>query len=234
MDKLGLLITLSKYIVFLSGKGVSIESGLKEVMPKEGEILPQEILTESYFKAHTEEFYDFYKENILCVDLLPNEAHIKLKEMEDKGKLKAIITSNTDSLHEKAGSLNVLALHGSIHKNFCIDCHKEYDGEYIKKSVGVPRCSCGGIIKPGIVLYDEALNEETVKEAIDHISKADLLIVAGCSLMSYPSSSLLRYFHGRYLALINEEETTVDRLANFVSHEKVCDVMKRLDINTEK
>ncbi len=232
MDKLGLMITLSKYIVFLSGKGVTDEVLDKEPSKFEGN--PGEILTGSYFDKDTEKFYDFYRKNILCLDLMPGKAHEKLKEMEDKGKLKAIITSNTDSLLGMAGCKNVLELHGSIHKNCCIKCGKEYDGKFIRKSAGVPFCDCGGKIKPGIVLYDEALDEKVGKEAIEHISKADLLIVAGCSLMSYPASALLRYFHGQYLALINKEETAVDRLANFVSHEKISDVMEKLEIHTEK
>ncbi len=230
MDKLGLMISLSKYIVFLSGKGVTEETDSNELLHTEEN--SGEILTERYFNEHTEKFYDFYRKNILHPDLVFGKTHEKLKEMEDKGKLKAIITTNTDSLLSKAGCKNVLELHGSIHKNYCVKCNKEYDGEYIKKAEGIPYCDCGGIIKPGIVLYDEALDENVGKEAIEHISRADLLIVAGCSLVSYPASALLRYFHGQYLALLNREETAVDRLANFVSHEKISEVMGNLKIYT--
>ncbi len=231
MDKLGLMIEISKYIVFICGKGVSIESGLSG---KREDELDGKILTDSFLKENPEEFYEYYKEKFLKEELYPNAAHKKLREMEDKGKIKAIITSNEDSLLQKSGCKNVLALNGSVVKNYCTVCYKEYNEEYVKNSDGTPKCSCGGIIKPGIVLYDEALDEGVASEAIEHIKNADLLIVAGTSLMSYPASGLLRYFHGQYLALINEEETIVDKIANFVSHEKISDVMGRLEINTEK
>ncbi len=234
MNKLQHMIDESRYVVFFGGAGVSTESGLKDFRSRDGlysekqAVPPEVILSHEYFAAHTEEFYRYYKDKLLCEGVLPNEAHKKLCEMELAGKLKAIITQNIDGLHQAAGSREVIELHGSVHRNFCTVCHAVYDAAYVAAHDGVPHCSCGGLIKPDVVLYDEALNQETVERAVFHLAKADLLIVAGTSLAVYPAAGLLRYFHGRYLALINRDETPLDRLANFVSHEAVGEVLKEV------
>ena len=228
------MIDESRYVVFFGGAGVSTESGLKDFRSRDGlysekqAVPPEVILSHEYFAAHTEEFYRYYKDKLLCEGVLPNEAHKKLYEMELAGKLKAIITQNIDGLHQAAGSREVIELHGSVHRNFCTVCHAVYDAAYVAAHDGVPHCSCGGLIKPDVVLYDEALNQETIERAVFHLAKADLLIVAGTSLAVYPAAGLLRYFHGRYLALINRDETPLDRLANFVSHEAVGEVLKEV------
>lgn len=239
MDKLQRLINSCNYVVFFGGAGVSTESGLKDFRSRDGlyneknDVPPEMILSHGYFEKHTDEFFEFYKNKMIDLDILPNKAHKKLAEMEKTGKLKAVITQNIDGLHQAAGSVNVLELHGSVHRNYCTKCNKFYDAAYMKNAKGVPKCTCGGVIKPDVVLYDEALDDETVTKAVEHISKADLLIIAGTSLMVYPAAGLLRYFHGQYLALINKEETSVDRLANYVSHEKVGEVLGRMSVNVE-
>ncbi|MDP4133239.1 MAG: NAD-dependent protein deacylase [Bacillota bacterium] len=236
MNKLQFIIDSSNYIVFFGGAGVSTESGLKDFRSVDGlysehyDVPPEEILSHHYFVQNREKFYEFYKEKLLCPDIKPNKAHLKLTEMEKAGKLAAIITQNIDGLHQMAGSTNVYELHGSVHRNYCETCKKFYDANYILNSQGAPKCSCGGFIKPDVVLYDESLDDEVVKGAVEHISKADALIVAGTSLMVYPAAGLLRYFHGKYLALINRDPTPLDNLANFVSHEKVGEVLGEITV----
>lgn len=236
MNKLQRMIDESRYVVFFGGAGVSTESGIKDFRSSDGlysemrETPPEVILSHAYFTSHTEEFYRYYKDKLLCEGILPNEAHKKLRELELAGKLKAVITQNIDGLHQAAGSREVIELHGSVHRNFCTVCHKVYDAAFVAAQDGVPRCSCGGLIKPDVVLYDEELSEEAVSRAVSHIARADLLIVAGTSLMVYPAAGLLRYFHGKYLALINRDETPLDRLANFVSHDKVGEVLGRVAV----
>ncbi len=236
MNKLQRMISVSNYIVFLSGQGMNEESEDNhsfvgnEQNETESNLLPEFILNSKYFSSHTEEFYAFYKKNVIKKDAMPNEAHKKLCDLENTGKLKAIITVNTDSLHKEAGSKKVYELHGSTKKNYCIKCNACYDEEYILKSDRIPLCECGGLIKPGVVLFDEALCEKEVDEAIEHIKKADLLIIAGTSLTSYPATAFLGYFHGQYLALINKEEGVLDKLANYVSHEKIEDELSKISI----
>lgn len=236
MDKLQRLINDSDYIVFFGGAGVSTESGIRDfrgengLYGEESAVPPEEILSHSYFENHTEEFYRYYRTHLLCPGIRPNAAHKKLRELELSGKLKAVITQNIDGLHQAAGSETVLELHGSTLRNTCMACKKHYDLSVIEQSEGIPRCTCGGVIKPDVVLYDEALSDEVVTQAIDHIRRADLLIVAGTSLTVYPATGLLRYFHGKYLALINRDETPVDRLANYVSHDKVGEVLSKIAV----
>ncbi len=231
MNKLQNMIDESSYVVFFGGAGVSTESGIKDFKGKDGlyneknDIPPEFILSHGYFEKHTEEFFKFYKDKMLNPGVLPNAAHKKLAEMEKSGKLKAIITQNIDGPHQAAGSENVYELHGSVHRNYCTKCGKMYGAEYVLNSTGIPHCECGGVIKPDVVLYDEALSDEVVNKAVAHIAKADLLIVAGTSLTVYPAAGLLGYFHGKYLALINKDETLVDKIANFVSHDKVGEVL---------
>ena len=223
-------------IVFFGGAGVSTESGLKDFRSKDGlynmkyKYPPEEILSHSFFINNTEEFYKFYKDKMNALNILPNVCHEYLTKLEKTGKLKAIITQNIDGLHQKSGSSNVLELHGTIYKNYCLKCGKQYDAPYIFNSKGIPKCECGGIIKPKVVLYEEALDDKVVEKAIDEISKAELLIVAGTSLTVYPASSFVRYFKGKYLVIINNDETNYDGIADLVIHKRIGDVFKQLKI----
>lgn len=236
MNKLQLMIDSSEYIVFFGGAGVSTESGIKDFRSSDGlyseknDIPPEFILSHGYFEKHTEEFYRYYKEKMLNPGILPNAAHKKLAELEKAGKLKAVITQNIDGLHQAAGSKNVYELHGSVHRNYCTKCKKMYNADFVLNSDGVARCECGGIIKPDVVLYDEALDDLVVSGAVEHISKADFLIVAGTSLTVYPAAGLLGYFHGKYLALINKDVTPIDNIANFVSHNPVGEEFSKITV----
>lgn len=223
-------------IVFFGGAGVSTESGLKDFRSKDGlynmkyKYPPEEILSHSFFINNTEEFYKFYKDKMNALNILPNVCHEYLTKLEKTGKLKAIITQNIDGLHQKSGSSNVLELHGTIYKNYCLKCGKQYDAPYVFNSKGIPKCECEGIIKPKVVLYEEALDDEVVEKAIDEISKAELLIVAGTSLTVYPASSFVRYFKGKYIVIINNDETNYDGIADLVIHKRIGDVFKQLKI----
>lgn len=194
------IINESNNIVFFGGAGVSTESGIPDFRSVDGlynqkyDYPPEEILSHTFFNAHTEYFYDFYRDKMLVLDAEPNAAHLKLAELEHAGKLTAVVTQNIDGLHQKAGCKNVFELHGSVHRNYCTSCHKFYNAEYIKSSKGVPRCNCGGIIKPDVVLYEEGLDDNTVSGAINAIKNADCLIVAGTSLNVYPAAGFIRYF----------------------------------------
>ena len=176
----------------------------------------------------TEEFFEFYKENLIFKDAEPNPAHYKLAELENKGKLKAVITQNIDGLHQKAGSKNVLELHGSVHRNYCQVCNKSYNLDYILSSEGIPRCECGGIIKPDVVLYEEPLNNAILSYSIDYISNADTLIIGGTSLVVYPAAGLINYFNGKNLVLINKSETPYDNMANLVINDAIGEVFSKL------
>lgn len=236
ISKLQKMINECNDIVFFGGAGVSTESGLKDFRSKDGlynmkyKYPPEEILSHSFFINNTEEFYKFYKDKMNALNILPNVCHEYLTKLEKTGKLKAIITQNIDGLHQKSGSSNVLELHGTIYKNYCLKCGKQYDAPYIFNSEGIPKCECGGIIKPKVVLYEEALDDEVVEKAIDEISKAELLIVAGTSLTVYPASSFVRYFKGKYLVIINNDETNYDGIADLVIHKRIGDVFKQLKI----
>lgn len=236
ISKLQKMIDECNDIVFFGGAGVSTESGLKDFRSKDGlynmkyKYPPEEILSHSFFINNTEEFYKFYKDKMNALNILPNVCHEYLTKLEKTGKLKAIITQNIDGLHQKSGSSNVLELHGTIYKNYCLKCGKQYDAPYIFNSKGIPKCECGGIIKPKVVLYEEALDDEVVEKAIDEISKAELLIVAGTSLTVYPASSFVRYFKGKYLVIINNDETNYDGIADLVIHKRIGDVFKQLKI----
>lgn len=233
IDKLKEIVKNSNNIVFFGGAGVSTESGIPDFRSKDGlynqkyEYPPEEILSHTFFYHNTEYFYKFYKDKMNCINIEPNITHLKLKELEEKGKLRCIITQNIDGLDIKAGSKNVLELHGSIYRNYCIKCNKFYSTEYIFKSSGVPKCECGGIIKPDVVLYEEPLNN-TFDEAINYIKRCDTLIVAGTSLTVYPAASLIRYFNGKNLILINKDKTKYDELATLVFNQNMCDIFKEL------
>lgn len=225
------IIDHSKNIVFFGGAGVSTESGIPDFRSTDGlynqkyDYPPEEILSHTFFVSHTEAFYGFYRDKMLCLTAEPNAAHKKLAELEQKGKLSAVVTQNIDGLHQKAGSKNVFELHGSIHRNYCTQCHKFFDADFIANSVGVPTCDCGGIIKPDVVLYEEGLDDATVTGAVDAISSADCLIVAGTSLNVYPAAGFIRYFRGKYFVLINRDVTPADKYADLVIHDSVGKVL---------
>ncbi len=228
------LIDESNNIVFFGGAGVSTESGLKDFRGKDGlyttsylDKSPEYMLSNKCLYNETDLFFDYYRQTMDCSKVKPNVTHKYLTKLEKTGKLKAIITQNIDGLHQKAGSKNVLELHGTTYKNYCDDCHKEFPGDYIFKSTGVPLCSCGGIIRPGIVLYGEQLPKD-FELAIDYISKADLLIVAGTSLTVYPAAGLIDYFKGKHLVIINNDRTPYDYLAHLVIHKPLKDVFGKL------
>lgn len=231
------LIDNSHNIVFFGGAGVSTESGIPDFRSVDGlynqkyDYPPEEILSHSFFKSHTDYFYNFYRDKMLCLDAKPNTAHLKLAELEKAGKLSAVVTQNIDGLHQAAGSKNVFELHGSVHRNYCTECRKLYDAQYMKNSEGIPKCSCGGIIKPDVVLYEEGLDDNTVSGALKAISNADCLIVAGTSLNVYPAAGFIRYFDGDYFVLINRDETPADKSADLVIHDKVGKVLSEIFVN---
>ena len=207
------IIDESKNIVFFGGAGVSTESGIPDFRSEDGlyhekySYPPERIISHSFFLTNPEVFYRFYKEKMLCLDAEPNAAHRKLAELEQAGKLKAVVTQNIDGLHQKAGSKIVYELHGSIHRNYCLRCHKFYSAKLIKESEGVPYCSCGGVIKPDVVLYEESLDGKTIEDAVTAIAHADTLIIGGTSLVVYPAAGFIDYFRGKHLVLINKAET---------------------------
>ena len=189
---------------------------------------PETIISHSFFEQRPEEFFDFYKEKMLPLGFEPNVTHKVLARWEREGKLSAVVTQNIDGLHQKAGSKNVLELHGSVLRNYCTRCHKSYSAEFVKNSKGVPRCDCGGIVKPDVVLYEESLDQDVMGRAAMAIAGADLLIVAGTSLTVWPAAGMIRYYRGSRLVLINRDETPYDREADLVLHEKLGDVFREL------
>jgi len=227
------IIADSRRIVFFGGAGVSTESNIPDFrsdtgiyQEKQYRYPPEIMLSHSFFQRHTQEFFDFYFDKMIYPSAQPNPAHFALAELEKQGKLTAVITQNIDGLHQMAGSKTVLELHGSVHRNYCMNCGKFYDLQAMLAQEGsVPRCSCGGIIKPDVVLYEEALNETVLSNAIDHIYKADCLIVGGTSLAVYPAAGLLHYFKGRELLLINKTATPQDGKATFLSREPIGKVL---------
>ena len=230
------IVDCSKRIVFFGGAGVSTESGIPDFRSVGGlynqkyKYPPETILSHDFFMDKTEEFYDFYREKILITDVRPNPAHLWLARLEQAGRLSAVVTQNIDGLHQKAGSKTVYELYGTIHKNYCMRCGRFYDVKYIMDSVGVPKCSCGGVIKPDVVLYDEDLNSATVTGAIRAIEGADTLIVAGTSLTVYPAAGLLRYFNGDKIVLINKGKTGMEGRADLVINDSVGNVLSGIEI----
>ncbi len=211
--KLQAIIDDSENIVFFGGAGVSTESGIPDFRSADGiyhqkyKYSPEQVVSHSFFVSHTDAFYDFYKEKMIFLDAKPNAAHIKLAELEAAGKLSAVVTQNIDGLHQAAGSKNVYELHGSIMRNYCQKCHKFYDVNYVKSAEGTPRCSCGGIVKPDVVLYEEGLDSEVIQNTISAISRADTLIIGGTSLVVYPAAGFIDYFRGKHLVVINKSAT---------------------------
>lgn len=236
VDELQQVIDRSNRMVFFGGAGVSTESGIPDFRSVDGlynqkyDYPPEEILSHTFFKNHTEEFYRFYRDKMLCLDKKPNNAHLKLAELERAGKLSAVITQNIDGLHQVAGSKTVYELHGSVLRNYCMKCHKFHSAEFIKQSSGVPYCECGGIIKPDVVLYEEGLDDKTVSGALNAIQNADTMIIAGTSLTVYPAAGFVRYFSGNNLILINRDTTPLDNSADMVFHEKVGELLSKIKI----
>ncbi len=224
----------SSNIVFFGGAGVSTESGIPDFRSVDGlynqkyKYPPETIISRSFFENNTEEFYRFYKNKMIFLDAEPNMAHKKLAELEHAGKLKAVITQNIDGLHQQAGSRNVLELHGSVHRNYCMNCGKFYDADVIVNSRGVPKCECGGIIKPDVVLYEEALNEEILDK---YIKDADVLIIGGTSMAVYPAAGLVNYYKGSKLILINKSAISANKIANMVINASIGSVFEKLKIN---
>lgn len=224
----------SKRIVFFGGAGVSTESGIPDFRGTDGiyhqiyDYPPEEILSHHFFQNNPSYFYRFYRNKMLQLDARPNITHHYLAQLEKEGKLSAIITQNIDGLHTRAGNQNVLELHGSVMRNYCSSCGRFYGVEFITEYSDVPRCTCGGIIKPDVVLYEEQLNSQVLQQSIDAISSADMLIVAGTSLTVYPASGLIRYYTGNRLVLINQDPTPYDAYANMVFHAKLGEVFSQL------
>lgn len=207
------MIDDSHRIVFFGGAGVSTESGIPDFRSVDGlynqkyAYPPEEILSHTFFVKNRDEFYKFYQDKMLALDKKPNAAHKKLAELEEAGRLTAVITQNIDGLHQAAGSKTVYELHGSVHRNYCLRCGKFYDAQYVKDSGGVPHCECGGVLKPDVVLYEESLDEECLNNSVSAIMSADMMIIGGTSLAVYPAAGLINYFRGKYLVVINKGQT---------------------------
>lgn len=234
VEKLKQIIDKSNNIVFFGGAGVSTESGIPDFRSVDGlynqryQYPPEKILSHSFFLDHTKEFYRFYKEKMICLDAKPNITHKILARLEQESKLKAIITQNIDGLHQMGGSKEVIELHGSIYRNYCTSCHKSYSVYDILNAEDIPRCTCGGIIKPDVVLYEEGLDEGVLEAAIEYISNADVLIIGGTSLSVYPAAGLIRYFRGSNLVLINKSTTDFDRNADLLIQKSLGEVFNRI------
>ena len=234
IEKLQEIIDASDNIVFFGGAGVSTESGIPDFRSESGIFkslekygdTPERLVSHSYYLEHTEEFFSYYKDCLIFPEAEPNSAHYTLARLEKEGKLKAIITQNIDGLHQKAGSKNVLELHGSVYRNYCEICKKEYNLDFILESEGIPHCTCGGIIKPDVVLYEEGLNPEILNGSIKSLRKADVLIIGGTSLGVYPAAGLIHEFTGDKIVLINKSVTPADKTADLVIREPIAQVLK--------
>lgn len=239
MDKITQLqqmIDESERIVFFGGAGVSTESNIPDFRSADGlyrqqyQFSPEQIVSHSFFMRYTKEFYEFYKEKMMFLDAKPNKAHLKLAELEAAGKLTAVITQNIDGLHQSAGSKNVLELHGSILRNYCMKCGKTYSAEYVKSSVGIPHCECGGTIRPDVVLYEESLDSTIIQKSVRAIAEADMLIIGGTSLVVYPAAGFVDYFRGKHLVLINKDATARDVGAELTIHEPIGEVLGQIRV----
>ncbi len=234
MNHIGMLqemINESNQIVFFGGAGVSTESNIPDFRSADGlyqksyKYPPEQVVSHTFFVQKPELFYEFYKSKMMFLNAKPNKAHRKLAEMEEKGKLKAVITQNIDGLHQLAGSKCVLELHGSIHRNYCQKCGKFYAAKYVKNSEGIPMCECGGIVKPDVVLYEEGLDSMTIQQSVRAISEAEMLIIGGTSLVVYPAASFIDYFKGKYLVVINKSATSRDAQADLCIQEPIGEVL---------
>ncbi len=239
MEKLSLLqkmIDDSHRIVFFGGAGVSTESNIPDFRSSDGiyqekyAYPPEQVVSHTFFQKKPELFYEFYKEKMMFLDAKPNKAHLKLAEMEAKGKLSAVITQNIDGLHQLAGSKNVLELHGSIHRNYCQRCGKFYGAKYVKESEGIPICECGGTIKPDVVLYEESLDSEVIQQSVREIAQADMLIIGGTSLVVYPAAGFIDYFRGKHLVVINKSATPRDEQADLCIRKPIGEVLEGITV----
>lgn len=236
IEKLQEMIDESNNIVFFGGAGVSTESGIPDFRSADGIYMmdykypPERIISRSFFNEHPAEFYEFYSKHLYAPLASPNAAHRKLAELEKAGKLSAVITQNIDGLHTAAGSKNVFELHGSTLRNYCMKCGKFYDADYVCGSKGIPTCSCGGIIKPDVVLYEESLDEDVISGAVKALRNADMLIVAGTSLTVYPAAGFISYFRGNKVVLINKDATAMDSRFGFIIHGKVGEVLGKIKV----
>lgn len=236
MEKIEILkkwIEESDNIVFFGGAGVSTESNIPDFRSTDGlynqeyDYPPETILSHSFYRRNTKEFYRFYRNKMLYPDAIPNRAHLKLAQLEAEGKLRAVITQNIDGLHQKAGSKEVLELHGSVLRNYCEKCGRFYDEKYIINSTDIPKCECGGGIKPDVVLYEEGLDDTIIRKAVNYIANADVLIVGGTSLTVYPAAGFIDYYRGKKLVLINKDKTAMDYKADLCIHGKLGEVFSK-------
>ena len=234
LDTLKNWIQESNRIVFFGGAGVSTESGISDFRSVDGlynqqfEYPPETIISHSFYLQRPEYFFRFYREKMLPLGFEPNITHKVLARWEQEGKLSAVVTQNIDGLHQKAGSKNVYELHGSVLRNYCTCCRKFHSAEFVRDAAGVPRCACGGIVKPDVVLYEESLNQDTIEKSVRAIQSADLLIVAGTSLTVYPAAGLINYYRGNRLVLINRDATQYDHYADLVFHESLGQIFEQL------
>lgn len=236
VEQLQKMIDESSNLVFFGGAGVSTESNIPDFRSAEGiyhqayKYTPEEVVSHTFFMKHPESFYEFYKEKMMILDAKPNPAHKKLAKLEAAGKLKAVITQNIDGLHQAAGSKIVYELHGSIHRNYCMRCGKFYDAAYVKASSGVPRCTCSGLVKPDVVLYEEALDQTVIEKAVRAITEADTLIIGGTSLVVYPAAGFIDYFRGRHLIVINKSETAKSVRAHLTISAPIGEILSRIQV----
>ena len=236
IEQLQQMIAASDNIVFFGGAGVSTESGIPDFRSVDGlyheqyKYPPETMLSHTFYRGHTAEFFDFYKKKMIFPAAKPNQAHLKLAELEKAGKLKAVVTQNIDGLHQLAGSKRVLELHGSVKRNYCEQCRKFYDDSFILGSAGIPACECGGTVKPDVVLYEEGLDRDTMQQAVMYISRADLLIVGGTSLVVYPAAGMVDYYRGSKLVLINRDSTGADYKANLLIQGNIGEVLGRITL----
>ena len=235
IEQLRQWVAESDNIVFFGGAGVSTESGIPDFRSVDGlynqeyKYPPEEIISHSFFERDPEEFYRFYRAKLIPPDdVRPNSAHLRLAELEQEGKLRAVITQNIDGLHQAAGSKRVIELHGSIHRCYCAKCRKPYPESYVNKGTGIPKCSCGGIVRPDVVLYEEGLSEQDLTDAVNYIRRADVMIIGGTSLAVYPAAGLIRYFRGKHLVLVNMGATPYDDMAELVIREKIGQVFSQI------
>ncbi len=235
--RLNEMISASRSIVFFGGAGVSTESGIPDYRSVDGlynqtfDYPPETMLSHSFFQSHTSEFFRFYRTKMLCLDAQPNAAHRKLAELEKAGRLTAVVTQNVDGLHYAAGSKNVLELHGSVHRNTCLECGRKYDAQFIYQSEDIPRCQCGGIVRPNVVLYEESLDSDVMDRTLDAVAGADMLIIGGTSLAVYPAASFVRYYRGNRLVIINLQPTPYDDRADLLICGKIGEVMSQINID---
>ncbi len=236
IQELAQILRESDNIVFFGGAGVSTASNIPDFRSSDGlyskklnaHFTPEQAVSHSFYVRHTEEFYDFYKKNLIYEDALPNDCHKALAKLEEMGKLKAVVTQNIDGLHQAAGSKVVYELHGSVKRNYCTSCHKFFDEKYVVNAEGVPTCDeCGGIIKPDVVLYEEGLDDEVIRGAVNAIANADVLIIGGTSLIVYPAAGFIHYFKGSKLVMINKSETSADKECDLVINDDIAMVMKK-------